>query len=74
MENKTWNGEDFVETPEKIKAFFNDIADVYVKHGFSLGHEDNHGSFEVHPIKAGNIRWLYNASIEDVWDAVKPTE
>ena len=38
---------EFIETPEEIVKFFNEIDAVCKKYGFSISHEDGHGAFEI---------------------------
>lgn len=47
---------------EKIDAFLNDVIEVCKRHGFSIGHEDNHGGFIVEKFSNGNADWLMCAS------------
>lgn len=46
-----------VENPA-VDAFLEEIAPVCKKHGMSLGHEDQHGSFLVEDHDESNIEWL----------------
>ena len=48
---------------EEIDAFIKDIEEVYDKHGFSIAHEDIHGSFIVGPDSHRNREWLRCAHI-----------
>jgi hypothetical protein len=43
------------------EAFIADIVSVYRKHGLSIGHEDNHGAFEIDDYHEVNVDWLQNA-------------
>ena len=52
----------FVEAPAEMEAFLDDIEAVCRKHGFSIGHEDEHGGFKIHLLSEENIRWLKGAS------------
>lgn len=47
---------------EKIDAFLNDIKVICKKHGLSLSHEDEHGSFEVAKYSERNMDWLLGAA------------
>lgn len=49
---------------EKEKAFLDELVEVYRRHGFSLSHQDSHGSFEVEEFDEYNVEWLYQANIE----------
>ena len=46
---------------ERKKAFFNDIVEVYKKHGLSIAHEDYHGEFIIEDLDKHNIDWLRHA-------------
>jgi len=47
---------------EKVDAFLLEVIEVCKKHGLSISHEDNHGSFEVGLFDQANIEWLMDAS------------
>lgn len=51
----------------KIDAFIEEVLDVCKKHGFSIGHEDGHGAFEIEKFNESSSSWLRNA--HDVTDA-----
>lgn len=58
---KSWNEAD------KAKAFLEDIVAVCRKHSMSLGHEDGHGLFLVHPeVSEFHLEWLRSARVEAV--------
>lgn len=46
---------------EKIDAFLAEIIEVSKKHGLSLSHEDQHGSFEVVQYNNAYSKWLLDA-------------
>lgn len=48
------------DTP-KIDAFIEDIKKVYEKHGLAIGHEDQHGAFEIVNNAAEYVEWLEDA-------------
>lgn len=60
---KTWDNlkGELIETPEKLKLFFNEIEEVCIKYNFSISHEDGHGAFEIEEYDKNNIEWLNNA-------------
>lgn len=57
-----WNSKvgDNIETP-KIDAFLAEIVAICKKHGFSIGHEDRHGAFEVSRLNDNDLEWLVAA-------------
>lgn len=59
----TWDYEkhERVEMPAEMEAFLHEILSVYKKYGLSLGHEDDHGAFEVWPYDEDNVFWLMHA-------------
>jgi hypothetical protein len=63
MQNWDCNKGYYIETPEKIKSFFNEIEDVCKKYGYSIGHEDGHGAFEIDKYCETNIKWLKDAHL-----------
>ncbi|MDC6350739.1 hypothetical protein PP178_04180 [Zeaxanthinibacter sp. PT1] len=87
-DNQTWDEStnDFVETPNKLKRFLNDIDRLCKKYGYSISHEDTHGAFIVEPYDSGNIEWLKDAHMNlpkqvkkdldplDPWDECDATE
>jgi hypothetical protein len=52
----------FIDTPEEVTAFLDDIQDVCRKYNLSIAHEDTHGGFIIEHYKACNIAWLREAS------------
>ena len=70
MTTKRWdcNTNEFV-TSEKIDKFLEEIASVCKKHGYSISHEDGHGSFHICKYNDGDSDWLLNANIERGCDA-----
>jgi len=52
-----------METPE-VDAFIEEVLAVCKKHGFSIGHEDGHGSFLIEDYSEGDSDWLRNAEDE----------
>ena len=63
MKNWDCNKNKYVARSKKIEAFFNEIESVCRKHGYSISHEDGHGSFEIEEYKDSNIDWLKNANL-----------
>lgn len=61
---KVWDiyTRDLVEMPEEMQAFLADIESVCRKHGFSIAHEDEQGSFIVENLKENNLNWLSGAA------------
>ena len=47
----------------KVEAFIADILAVYVKHGMSISHEDEHGSFIIDHQDEDNEEWLKAAGV-----------
>jgi hypothetical protein len=45
-----------------VQAFLNEIAEVCKRHGMSISHEDQHGSFIIKPFDQYNIDWLNDAT------------
>jgi hypothetical protein len=58
---KRWDGKDYSEN-SKIDAFLAEIRGVCEKHGFSISHEDRHGSFEIEEYDEEDMQWLLGAS------------
>ena len=54
---------DYVEQSKEIKAFFKEIEETCKKHGYSISHEDAHGSFEIEKYNEVNIDWLKKANL-----------
>ena len=53
---------DFVDDP-KVDAYLEAIIEVGRQHGYSLGHEDEHGAFIVHRPNKHNEAWIRGAHI-----------
>ncbi len=62
---KSWSSKqrDFIETPQRVKAFFEEIEKVCQKHGLSISHEDGHGSFIINEFDKDDIEWLKGANL-----------
>jgi hypothetical protein len=62
---KSWDSKEkkFIETPKKIKEFFNDIDILCKKHNLSISHEDGHGAFIIKNYDVNNIEWLKSANL-----------
>jgi hypothetical protein len=54
---------EFVDVPEDVALFLDELAGICEKYGFSLAHEDSQGAFIVEPYKKENIYWLLGASL-----------
>lgn len=61
MERYNRNTKTSAENP-KVEKFINELIAVCKKHGLSLSHEDDQGSFVVEPYSDSNIEWLNDAS------------
>lgn len=57
-----WSSKDGkkVARPE-IDAFLKEIAEVCVRHGMSISHEDEHGAFVIENFGLGYMEWLNHA-------------
>lgn len=49
---------------ERVKAFLAEVNEVCRRHGFCIGHEDEHGGFIVHSWDEDLAGWLQTASVE----------
>jgi FAD/FMN-containing dehydrogenase len=48
-----------------IDEFLEEIKAVCLKYGFSISHEDGHGSFVIETFNNQLMGWLKNASVGD---------
>lgn len=64
MNKEVWNEflQECEEMPAEMEAFLEEIEAICRKHGFSIGHEDEHGGFKIHLLSESNIRWIKGAS------------
>jgi hypothetical protein len=53
--------EEHIPTPQKYIA---EISKLSKQYGYSISHEDTHGSFIIEPYDENNIDWLKGASIK----------
>jgi hypothetical protein len=62
---KSWDSakKEYVETPEKLKNFFDEIESVCKKYDYSISHEDKHGAFGIEEYDERNIEWLRDAHL-----------
>ena len=51
----------WIEMPEKMKNFLDEIESVCKKHNLSISHEDCYGAFIVEDYRSENIEWLFSA-------------
>lgn len=59
-----WDGKlgRFVERAD-IDTFLREVVALCRKHGFSVAHEDTHGSFEIHGFNDSDAAWLLEAAL-----------
>lgn len=69
---KSWNSieGDFVETPQNVCDFLNEIGTVCLKYNISISHEDGQGSFILEKYDKNNIEWLFGATISIIKDSI----
>lgn len=60
----TWDATigDFIDMPETMKSFLEDIRVICERHGLSIAHEDHQGSFIIEEYSKNNIDWLFEAN------------
>jgi hypothetical protein len=65
---RRWNRivAEHTDDPE-VDAFLEEVIAVCKKHGFSIAHEDGHGSFLIQAEDDSNFGWLRHASIDFEW-------
>ena len=56
--NRNENAEDAA-----VDAFLIELVEVCRRHRMTLGHEDDHGAFEVRSFDEANIKWMLDAQI-----------
>ena len=54
-----------VERPD-VDKFIEAVILVCREHGLSLGHEDDHGSFEIGKFDEEKVKWLREANVSDL--------
>ena len=54
----------YVETPQAIVEFFDEIEAVCRKYELSISHEDGQGAFLIEPFNEDNIKWFREAGID----------
>lgn len=65
MRQESWHeflGE-YIETPQKVIDFIDEIDEICKKYNVSISHEDGHGAFMIDTYDERNIKWLKNASL-----------
>jgi len=43
---------------QELRWVFNEIEEICKKHNLSIGHEDTHGGFQIHPYHPAYLNWL----------------
>ena len=51
----------YIDMPESMKAFLDEINLVCKKHNLSISHEDTYGSFIIEEYDKDSIDWLFHA-------------
>lgn len=56
MENRVWDEflKQYIETPDEMKAFLNEIDEVCRKYNLTITHEDEESPFQIETYKAQN--------------------
>lgn len=66
-DKKRWNSKNQkFEDNKNVEKFLLEIDKVCKKHKMSISHEDLQGAFIIMPYHKENIKWLMNASVEDL--------
>lgn len=62
----TWDNESLKEKLDELKPyqFINEICEICKNYGFSISHEDSHGSFIIEKYNDTNINWFKNANVD----------
>ena len=62
MESWYTIGDDYIDTPEKLKNFYNAIEAICIEYRMTISHVDCHGAFLIEEFKDTNIEWLREAT------------
>ena len=62
---KSWNYKtsEFIETPEKLIKFMQEIEALYKKYDLSIAHQDQGGGFIIEKYSDSNMEWLKDATV-----------
>ena len=60
-----------VEVDQKVAQFMAELLDLCRRHGISIGHEDEHGRFELHPYSDDYASWLEYADRQPLLRALQ---
>lgn len=62
---KSWNYKtsEFMETPEKLIKFMEELEALYKKYDLSIAHEDQQGGFIIEKYSDFNMDWMKEADV-----------
>ena len=62
---KSWNYKtsEFIETPEKLIKFMQELEALYKKYDFSIAHEDQGGGFIIEKYSDFNMEWMKECTV-----------
>ena len=62
---KSWNYKtsEFIETPEKLIEFMQELEALYKKYDLSISHQDSQGAFIIEKYSDFNMDWMKEATV-----------
>jgi|DEB19_MinimDraft_3_1074340.scaffolds.fasta_scaffold620321_1 hypothetical protein len=62
---KSWNYKtsEFIETPEKLIKFMQELEALYKKYDLSIAHEDQGGGFIIEKYSDFNMEWMKDCTV-----------
>ena len=58
------NADKYVDVPEDIENFLNELTELYKKYDLSIAHEDIGGGFVIENLKEENVKWIQGAMLK----------
>ena len=63
MKSWTYKTSEFIETPEKLIKFMQELEALYKKYDLSIAHQDQGGGFIIEKYSDFNMEWMKECTV-----------
>lgn len=63
MKSSNYKTSEFIETPEKLIKFMQELEALYKKYDLSISHQDSQGAFIIEKYSDFNMDWMKEATV-----------